>query len=83
MHSFKKCRNVISPEEGEGLIFVQKDLKHDQHQGKGGAINYDDGDDNYVNDDDNDDNNDDDVELVNSETLGVQIWREKANLKSQ
>ena len=43
---------MISFKERNGLIFLQKDLKHNWHQG-GGAINYD-------NDDDDDDGFDDD-----------------------
>ena len=45
---------MISLEEGEGLIFLPKDLKHDRHQG-GRAINYD-------NDDDDGDEDDDDFD---------------------
>ena len=44
-------------EEGEGLVFVPKDLKHNRHQGGGGQINYDD--DEYDDDDDDDDCDDD------------------------
>ena len=46
----------MSSEEGEGLIFLSKDLKYNWHQG-GGQINYDNDD---YDDDDDDDNDDDD-----------------------
>ena len=47
---------LISLEEGEGIIFLPKDLKHNRHQGEG-QLNYDNDDYDY-DDDDNDDDDD-------------------------
>ena len=51
---------MISPEEGAGLIFIPKDLKHNWHQG--GQINYDNDDD----DADDLDGDDDDYDVFSS-----------------
>ena len=51
---------MVGLEEGDGIIFVPKDLKHNQHQGVE-PINYDDdddADDEYDDDDFGDDNDD-------------------------
>ena len=55
-----KCDQL---EEGEGLVFVPKDLKHNWHQG-GGRTNYDD--DEYDDDDDDDNDFDDDYDVFSS-----------------
>ena len=53
-----KCDQL---KEGEGPVFVPKDLKHNRHQCGGGQINYDNYEYEYDDDDDNDfdDDNDD------------------------
>ena len=75
-----KCHQ---PRGRRGANLCTKGTQTRSTSGEGGAINYDDDDDSYVNDDDDDDNNDHDADLekhffVNSETLGVQIWRKNA-----
>ena len=60
---------MISLEEREGLIFIQKDHKHNRHQ-EVGRINYDH--DNY--DDDNFNDRDDDYDVFSSSQMIYQSF---------